>query len=228
MASRSRIFIIHGFNATPQDAWLPWLTRALQRHGIDVHAPQMPHPRWPYIRRWTDQLAQEVGCCDERTYFIGHSLGGQAILRYLTTLPKDQCAGGAVFVGGFDRLRIWWPYLIVAYLCLGRWLLQPIDWHIARNKSRRFCAVFSDNDGWVTRETSDRFRSQLDARIRVLHGYGHFTGDEGVFQVPEILDEVLQMIQRKEPPGGYAGQLSGNVLDGFTSRTLVSPLRTVR
>lgn len=196
MALRARVFLIHGFNATPNDAWLPWLKQELKQRGIDVHVPQMPHPRWPYIHRWTDHLAAQVGVCDEQTFFVGHSLGGQAILRYLATLPDDQCAGGAIFVGGFDRLRIYWPYLICAYICLGRWLLQPIDWKKAHTNSKRFCAVFSDDDTWVPNQSNGCFRDQLRAKIRVLHGYGHFTGDEGIFRVPEVLDEILQMIDR--------------------------------
>lgn len=198
MVSRPRVFLIHGFNATPQDAWLPWLKSALEKRGVDVHAPQMPHPRWPFIHRWTDHLAEEVGDCDERTYFIGHSLGGQAILRYLASLPADQRAGGAVFVGGFDQLRIWWPYLIAAYICLGRWLLRPIDWKKANKRGKRFCAVFSDDDTWVPNESNGCF-DQLRAKVRVLHGYGHFTGDEGVFRVPEVLEETMQMIEHGTP-----------------------------
>lgn len=220
MVPRTRVFLVHGFNATPQNAWYPWLKQELQKQGLDVRAPQMPHPRWPYIHRWTDQLSKEVGICDERTFFIGHSLGGQAIVRYLAALPAGQSAGGAVFVGGFDRLRISWPYLIAAYVYLGRWLFLPIDWNRARMHARKFCAVFSDNDAWVANESSECFRDHLKARVRVLHDYGHFTGDEGVFQVPEVLDEILQMINKQEP--SYRERLSDiPMFESLNSRTAV-------
>jgi uncharacterized protein len=210
--NQPRVFIIHGWNATPRDAWVPWLKRELEERGIDVYAPQMPNPRWPYIRRWMTHLKNEVGDCNEETYFVGHSLGGQAILRYLARLPSGQSAGGAIFVGGFDRLRVWWPYLIGAYICLGRWLLQPIDWKRVRIHAKRFCAVFSDDDGWVLDESSGCFREHLRAKVRLLHGYGHFTGDEGVFCVPEVLDELLRMIEQKEPSDRVTGRLPENVL----------------
>lgn len=197
MANRSRVFLIHGWNATPRNAWYPWLKDQLENNGIEVHVPQLPNARWPFIHRWTDALMQEVGVCDEQTYFIGHSLGVQAILRYLAKLPRDQYAGGAVFVGGFDRLHVWWPYLIGAYICLGRWLYSPIDWKNVRAHAKKFSAFFSDNDGWVSDESDGCFRTFLSADIRVLHGYGHFTGDEGIYRVPEVLEEVLAMIAHK-------------------------------
>lgn len=198
MVPRTRVFLVHGFNATPQNAWYPWLKQELQKRGVDVRAPQMPHPRWPYIHRWTECLAQEVGVCDERTFFIGHSLGGQAIVRYLGALPSNEAAGGAIFVGGFDRLRISWPYRIAAYIYLGRWLLWPINWAEAKKRAKHFCAVFSDDDGWVQEENSSCFKEKLRAKVRVLHGYGHFTGDEGIFSVPEVLEEMMRMIAEQQ------------------------------
>lgn len=44
-----------------------------------------------------------VGVPDEQTYFVGHSLGCQAIARYLESLSESIKVGGVVFVAGFFK-----------------------------------------------------------------------------------------------------------------------------
>ena len=91
-----RVFIIHGWegNANSKD-WIPWLSRKLKSRGFKVNAPNMPNTNEPKIRSWVRYLEKRVGKPDSETYFVGHSLGCQAILRYLETLPDGVKVGGA-------------------------------------------------------------------------------------------------------------------------------------
>src|SRR3989338_6312903 len=90
--------IVHGWEGSSQSDWMPWAKAALEQEGIKVVVPDMPHTEAPEISEWVEYLKSIVEAPDKDTYFIGHSIGCQAILRYLETLTAP--VGGAIFVAG--------------------------------------------------------------------------------------------------------------------------------
>lgn len=88
-----RIFIVHRWEGGPNDDWRPWVKRELVKLGYETAIPQMPDADAPIIEKWVSHLAGLVGTPDKETFFIGHSIGCQTILRYLETL--DSPVGGA-------------------------------------------------------------------------------------------------------------------------------------
>ncbi|TAL49168.1 hypothetical protein EPN83_01350 [Patescibacteria group bacterium] len=89
-----RVFIIHGWDGYPQEGWFPWLKRELEKHGFETHVPAMPNPDKPKIREWVSELHNVIGEADEMTYLVGHSIGAQAVLRYISELLPDSAVGG--------------------------------------------------------------------------------------------------------------------------------------
>ena len=84
-----RLFIVHGWGGTPGENWFPWLRDMAERREFDVHAPAMPDASNPREAPWVGELAAEVGDHpDVDSYFVGHSLGCMAILRYLEGLGE--------------------------------------------------------------------------------------------------------------------------------------------
>ncbi len=88
--------------------WILWLWKSLKDRGFVVKAPAMPEPDEPTIENWVHFLKTFVGEADEDTYFVGHSIGCQTILRYLETLPEGTRVGGSRTViesgkGHFDE-----------------------------------------------------------------------------------------------------------------------------
>jgi len=57
----------------------------------------------PRINIWTPFLKKIVNNPDQDTYLVGHSMGCQAIARYLESLPEGVKLGGVVFVAGFFK-----------------------------------------------------------------------------------------------------------------------------
>src|SRR5437016_1364128 len=98
-----KAIIVHGWDGYPEEGWFPWLKKELQTKGFKVSVPQMPESQKPRINNWVPALAKAVEKAEENTYFVGHSMGVQAITRYLLTLPKGAKVGGAVFVAGFFK-----------------------------------------------------------------------------------------------------------------------------
>ncbi len=44
--------------------------------------PTMPNSAHPELKDWLSHLRKEIGKVDENTYFVGHSLGPIAILKF--------------------------------------------------------------------------------------------------------------------------------------------------
>lgn len=182
---KKRIFIIHGWGATPDSDWYPWVAQELEAKGHEVIVPPMPETETPTINAWVDRITKVVGRPDENTFFIGHSIGCQAILRYLSQLI-DTHVGGVVCVAGFFTLQnleegerpIATP-----------WLTTPLDFAKARNAAPSIIAFFSDNDQYVPlAENKKIYEQELGADALVLHSKGHFTSDDMVTEMPEILE----------------------------------------
>lgn len=185
-----RVFIIHGWGGHPKEGWLAWLGKELERKGLQVEVPTMPDTNKPRMEAWIPQLAQVVGTPDQETYFVGHSIGCQTIMRYVASLPS--AIGGMVFVAPWVRL----PNLIEEEREIGKpWLETPIDFQKAKTNGGRIIALLSDNDGDAPVEDAGVFEKELGAQIVILHDKGHFTEGDGVTELPQAYDAVLKIVQ---------------------------------
>jgi len=191
MPNQKRVFIVHGWGGSPESDWLPWLAKNLQERGFSVEAAEMPDTDNPKIKAWVSHLEKIVGRCDENTYFVGHSIGCQAIMRYLEKIPKGEKSGGAVFVAG------WFALSNIDgeedRLISSPWLNTPIDFEKVKNHAKKIICIFSDNDPYVPAENRDMFSKNLGVEIIMEKGKGHFTGEDGVAELPVALESVLKL-----------------------------------
>ena len=186
-----RVFIVHGWASSPDDAWLPWVKAELEKRGFEVVAPAMPNPAIPVIAEWVSRLRGVVGHVDKETYFIGHSIGCQAILRFLDSLPASSMIGGVLCVGGWFTLK---GLADAAERLLAKpWLETPMDFEKIKSVAPRITAIFSDNDPFVPLENVDLFKQQLNAKTIVEQGRGHFARADGVFELPEAVEEMMRL-----------------------------------
>lgn len=189
---QKRVIIVHGWGGYAEECWFPWLRRELVERGYVVFVPPMPDPDHPLMRLWIDHLSEVTGHCDEHTYFVGHSLGCQTILRYLQEQSPAIRIGGALLVAGFEHLSAK-ANEPEHYKVLEPWLKNPIHWETIRGRSDHFTAIFSDNDEWVPLSNVEVFAKKLGAETVVLHGKDHFSGRSGITELPEALDALLAM-----------------------------------
>lgn len=181
-----RVILVHRWSGGPQDDWRPWLARELEVRGYEVLNPEMPDRDMPVIEKWVRHLAEVVGTPDARTYFVGHSIGCQAVLRYLETI--DTPVGGAVFVAGWFNLKnledketeeIAKP-----------WIETPIDAAKIKKVLPKSVLIISDNDPYDALEENRRRFSEIGAQTVVVPGAGHFTERE----VSVILEQIKKLL----------------------------------
>lgn len=189
-----RVFIVHGWGDKPGDHWIPWLKRQLERKGFSVVAPAMPNTDAPVIGPWVSHLNGEVGEVDADTYYIGHSIGCQTILRHLEHQPAGVTVRGAAFVGPWfdltldseDEEAIARP-----------WIDTPIEFEKVRIHLPPPDAFFSTDDPFVPLDNQPLFEQRLGARTRVLEGRMHMGVESGMKAFPELLETALGALGAK-------------------------------
>ena len=183
---------MHGWDGYPEEGLFPWLKKELEARNFAVFVPQLPKPDEPKIHNWVPRLKEIVGIPDEQTYFVGHSMGCQTIVRYLASLPEKQSCGGAVFVAGFFKKLTNMENDEVRKIA-NEWLSVPLDFVAARKNIPKSVAIFSDNDPYVPLDNMDDFKDKLESKVIVKATMGHFSGSKGIVELPEALEAVLRL-----------------------------------
>ena len=183
-----RIFLIHGWDGSSEGDWISWATEKFRQLGHTVIAPDMPHPEKPEIKEWVDYLKSIATSLDQNTYFIGHSIGCQTILRFLET--QDIKIGGAIFVAGwFNLINL---ENAESETIAKPWIETPMNFEKIKNNLNRSILILGDNDPWVPYEETKRdFETKLGAEAITLHNVGHITSDDGFGPLPKLV-EIFQ------------------------------------
>jgi uncharacterized protein len=182
---KKRVFIIHGWEGTPDSNWFPWLKSELGKYGFEVFVPQMPNADFPVAEEWLEYLQKIVGEPDNNTFLVGHSLGAIAILRYIESLPENKTAGGAILVAGFSE-----------HIGIGEienFFAIPLDYEKVKTAAGKIVAINSDNDPYVPLKQGEIMRDRLGAKLIVVPNGNHLNEGDGSFKFPLILEEILKM-----------------------------------
>ena len=186
-----RVFIVHGWGGSPTSDFFPWLKEKLKEKGFEVIIPLMPDADSPKIENWVPHISKMVGKVDENAFFVGHSMGCQAILRFLETLPQGSKVGGAIFVAGFFHLTN--IHTGEDKGIAAPWLETGIDLKKVRDRLSKSVAIFSDNDPYVPLNNKEEYENKLGSKIIIEHNKGHFNPSDGVTEFPVALDAVFEL-----------------------------------
>ncbi|MDP2945996.1 MAG: alpha/beta hydrolase [bacterium] len=190
-----RVFIIHGWDGYPEEGCFPWLKKELENRGFAVYNPPMPEPLEPKIDVWVSFLKEQISVPDKDTILFGHSIGAQAILRYLETLNDNEKIGGAVLLAGWLHLTDEVYETEEDSQIAKPWLETPLNWDKIKSRANKFVAIFSDNDEMVPLSDSEVFKEKLNAKIIVEHQKGHFSGSDGIKELPSALSAIIDILK---------------------------------
>ena len=190
----NKIYIIHCWDGTKEDGWYPWLDKELSNENNKVYRLNMPNTSNPKIGEWVSFLDKQIETLDDKTYFVGHSIGCQTILRYLQT--KDICkVGGILFVAPWLDLL---DYAIEdedSYNTAKPWLTTPINFEKIKKFTNNISCIFSDNDYFVSLDQKNKFEELLNVKTIIVNNKGHISQDDNVYELKEILEECKKMIK---------------------------------
>lgn len=184
-----RVIIIHRWEGGSHDDWRPWLKSELEKLGYEVQVPDMPDTDVPVIEKWVRKLSEVVGTPDADTYFVGHSIGCQTILRYLETISTP--IGGAVFVAGWFNLGNLEDEEVKE---IARpWIETPIDLEKVKAVLPQSKLIISENDPYGCLEENKQKFAQIMTKVIIVPNAGHFTAEDGFTELPVVIEEIKNL-----------------------------------
>ncbi|MGY3870405.1 RBBP9/YdeN family alpha/beta hydrolase [Aeromonas crassostreae] len=181
-----KAFIIHGYTASPQANWFPWLAARLEEQGIQTRVLAMPDPHTPDPAAWDAHLAASIGEADGHTLLVGHSLSCISALRYLHQHPPLNNLGGLLLVSGFDEPLDTLPELTP-------FVAQPLPLAHIRARLPRCALIASTDDAIVPPPSSHALAQRLQAPLHQIAQGGHFLDREGFTELPLAYELLMQM-----------------------------------
>ena len=190
----NKIYIVHCWDGSMDDGWYPWLDKELSNEENKVYRFNMPDTANPKINEWVSYLDSRVEILDDKTYFVGHSIGCQTIMRYLETKDVTKI-GGILFVAPWLDLLDYAVSDPESYDTAKPWLTEKIDFEKVKKFTDNIHCIFSSDDYFVSIEQKDKFEKFLNAKTIVVDNKGHISQDDDVYELKEIIDECHKMIK---------------------------------
>lgn len=189
-----RVIIVHRWEGDSKGDWYPWLKVELEKLGYQVLVPDMPDTDTPVIEKWVGKLAEVVGTPDKNTYFVGHSIGCQTIIRYLDSYQFGplETVGGAVFVAGWFNLENLENDDVKAIA--SPWIERSINSVKVKTVLPESTLIISENDPYDCLEENKQRFAEIMTKGIVVPFAGHFTAEDGYMEIPSALDELKTII----------------------------------
>ncbi|MEI6650286.1 MAG: alpha/beta fold hydrolase [Candidatus Moraniibacteriota bacterium] len=187
-----KVFIIHGFQGTPNGGWRPWLMAELEKKDIYACALPMPDPDHPVRSEWVDEIVRQIdwGASDE-VYLVGHSLGATAILRYLENDRARNIAGAVLVSGaikGNEKSGVIDAFFESGY-----------DFGKIKSKCDCFVVIHGDNDSRVPLSDAETVARELDGKLVVIENGGHLNAESGFLTLPQCLEALENIMDEAKP-----------------------------
>jgi predicted alpha/beta hydrolase family esterase len=183
-----KVFIIHGFEGSPNGGWRPWLMGELEKIDIYACALAMPNPYSPICNEWTNEIARNIdNNKNDEIYLIGHSLGAPAILRYLEQSQVNNIRGVILVSGPSENNN---------NKKLDSFLNKDFDFHTIKLKAKNFCIIHGDNDLSVPISNAQFLAEKLQGNLIIIPNGGHLNGASGCFVLPQLLNALQEMFSK--------------------------------
>lgn len=181
-----KVFIIHGYQGSPNGGWRPWLMEELAKLDVYACALSMPKPQEPLLSEWVEEIARHVKeNQNDEIYLVGHSLGVPAILHYIENTTVTNVMG-SILVSG--------PVEMVNNRNIEEFLSSPFDFSTIKNKVKNFVIIHGDNDQNVPFSHAEILSKELGGELIKIENGRHLNGSSGWVKLPQCLDALVKMI----------------------------------
>lgn len=185
-----KIYIVHGYKASPNDHWFPWLSRKLQLAGHFSKRVMLAQSSQPDFEAWQKFLALQIPELDEDTIIVAHSLGCLAALHYLN--QRFQAAGGSIkagiFAAGFKAPLPGAPELN-SFIHQAR-----LDSAMLQHHMPLAFSLLSSNDPLVPPPLTLQLGHFLNAQTYEVKQAGHFMRGDGYAEFHEVWELIKPLL----------------------------------
>lgn len=181
-----KVFLIHGFNGTPNGGWRPYIMRELEKKDIYSFSLSMPKPSEPIMLEWLKEIERYINRdINDDIYLVGHSLGGTAILRYLEKFNSPNIKGVIIVSAPCHKNN---NSKIIDFF------LNDFDWKSIKNKISNVVVIHGDNDPNVPLSDAKETATELNGKLIIIPNGKHLNGSAGFNELPEALSSIIEMV----------------------------------
>jgi predicted alpha/beta hydrolase family esterase len=178
------IVVIHGTFGHPFENWIPWLFKEVKSRNKNVLVPQFPSPDGQNYNNWERILLSYRAFFDEKTVFIGHSLGATFIANFVVKnelKPKKLILISGLYqkigIPEFDDLN-------------QSFFEEPNLLARLPNQCQDIQAIFGDNDPYLSQKVLNDFADLCGAKKTIITNGGHLNQTAGYLEFPLLLDLI--------------------------------------
>lgn len=183
-----KVFIIHGAYGNPNENWFPWLKNELEKLGVKVFVPRFPTPEGQNLNNWLRAFKRYIPYIDEKTIFVGHSLGPAFIMNILETSEKTILA--AFFVSGFTGLLDQPEFDEINKTFTDREFNYPK----IKDNCKNFFIYNSDTDPYVPLNKGRQLAMNLNGKLTIIKNGGHINAAAGYLEFPLLLRDIKNLL----------------------------------
>lgn len=170
----TRIFILHGWGGDSTTNWFLWLKNQEEQKGNEVFVPDFPNTEFPNYDEWKKHWEElYVPKIESNSIFIGHSLGGSFLLRWLSE-EEISVARLILVAPAPDDCDI---------EEIQNFFIAPWNAETLKQNVRKIIVLGSENDPYISLLKFKTLAEALGAIFKKCSGRGHLNDEE----LPEIL-----------------------------------------
>lgn len=177
-----RVISVHGFNASSDMNFHPWLADQLRDRGFQVETPDLDLSSDDDIdlKQTIADLKEQIGFLKKDDILVGHSLGAFIVLQYLEAVEMTETPRAVLLIAA--------PWHVQKEE-LQRLFVADLDADVLMWKAREFVVVHSKDDELVPFEHGEKMAKALKAKLVALEDCGHFMKEE----YPILLETIQEI-----------------------------------
>jgi predicted alpha/beta hydrolase family esterase len=187
------IYLIPRWGGKIHSDWYDWFgAEIMERYGLSVIVLDMPNWNQPDVEESVNYLLSQISHIDKLTYFIGHSVGCQVVIRYLIArLGQDRTLeiGGILLVAAWFMVDRPWD-------TINPWIANKgLDYRSLAERVRSRKVVLSDNDPFTPNyaENKKLWVDRINASVTVYPQRAHFNSKAE----PGVIEGFSEMIGKE-------------------------------
>lgn len=182
-----KVFLIHGFQGSPNGGWRPWLMAELEKQDIYACALSMPDPENPVCAEWIEEISRHIERNkNDEIYLVGHSLGAPAILRYLESAQANTIKGAILVSSPSEKNQ---------NRKIDSFLDKEFDFEKIKLHCKTFSIIHGDNDPNVPLNNAKFLSEKLSGDLIIIENGGHLNGSAGWLKLPQCLEALTKMME---------------------------------
>jgi len=178
-----RIVLVHGWGGNSNENFFVWLDEKLTALGHQVLRFDLPNSDFPKQDKWLAEITKQVGYVNDKTLFIGFSMGGVATLKFLERLEEGTKIGGVFLLGA--------PMKDPGYPEVADFFTTTLNWEKIKTTGDKFFVYSSTNDDIVSPDQGKEMAQNLNCELKVVPNAWHFA----LTEAPFLLDDILSTIK---------------------------------